>query len=437
MNITFQEAENCEATLGVELPAEEVGKEWKQVVDLFASQAKLPGFRPGKAPRSIIETRYAKQIEEELLERLTRSALQKAIAEKSLKVVSVSGFERRELGPDRSFLLEAKIVLEPAFELPDYQSISITLPEPTVTEEAFEASFERLRHPHASYPSVDDRGVETGDFAVVTYTTTLDGAPLAEAVPSAPPILQGRSSFWVEVNGESFLPAFTDQLIGMKVGETKIISVTLGSDFAIEALRDKTLVFNVTLDGIHLRELPDWSDELAAAIAPGKTLEELREMVRENLERMARENFENSKRNLVVKALTEQVTCPLPSQMLANETTAILRDVIQENQNQGVSEEEIRSHTEDLVGMARETAESRVRARFVLLRIAEKEKLRVQDQEILAYLVEMSARYNIPPKKLVKDMEKRNALPGLREDILVRKTVDFLAGKAVVQSPQA
>jgi len=437
MNVTFQEAENCEAKLGVELSTEEVEKEWKQVVNLFASQAKIPGFRPGKAPRSIIESRYAKQIQEELIDRLTRTALQGAIKDKDLKVLSVPDFSRRELGADRNFFLDATVVLEPDFQLPDYENITVTIPEPVVTDEIFEQSLDRLREPQASYPDVEGRGVEKGDFAVITYEVALDGKPLKEAVPAAPPILHGRANFWVQVDENSFLPAFTDQLIGMNVGGKKTLTVPIGADFPVEELQNKTLEFDVSLEGLHLREMPDWSDELAAAIAPGKTLAELRSMVRENLEQMAKDNFEKAKRSEVVRALTTQVTCPLPRNMLAQETTAILRDVIQENQSRGVSEDEIREQTENLVGMARESAEFRVRSRFILLRVADKEKLKVQDQEMLAYLVEMSNRYDIPPKKLVKDMEKRNAFPAVREDLLVRKAVDFLAGKAVVQTPQA
>jgi trigger factor len=295
----------------------------------------------------------------------------------------------------------------------------------------------QVREPHASYPAVEDRGAEKDDFAVITYEATIGGKPLKEEIPTAPPILQGRANFWVQINEQSFLPAFTDALTGLKPGEKKTVTVPLPADYSVVELQGKTLDFHVTLEDLHLRELPEWDDELAGQIAPGKTLEEVRTLVRENLERAAKERFEANKRSEIIRILTSQITCPLPRRMLAQETTAILRDVIQENQSRGVSEEELREHTESLVGMARESAEQRVRSRFLLLRLAEKEKLQVHDQEVISHLVEISARHNIAPKKLIKDMQKRNALSQVRDDILARKALEFLAGKAVVQSAAA
>jgi trigger factor len=433
MNVVVEELDHCEILLRVDLPTERVDAEWKKITNSFAQQARLPGFRPGKAPRSMIESRYAKEIEEELKSSLVRTALGEAVREKKLEVLSVSKVEEVELGVDRTFRFAATVVIRPAFALPDYNNLNVTVDEPKVGEEEVTSMLDRLREPHANYNPIEGRGLVMGDYAVITYESKLDGQALKEALPSSPPMLQGRSNFWVEMKTESFLPRFCEELVGLETGQSKTFTLTLPPDFPHEELAGKSLEFAVTLEAINEKVLPEWDDELAGKIAPGKSLDEVRSLVKENLQDVAQRQLEQSKRSQALNALMAQVTCHLPRQMIQQQTMQILQDIVEENQGRGVSEDELREHQDELVGSARQSAEQRVRGRFILLRIAEQEKIKVEDQEVLTAIMEMSTRFQIPVKKLVKDLQRRDAIGGIREDILARKAMDLLAGKVVVR----
>lgn len=436
MNVALEELDHCEVLLRIDLPVERVEQEWKKVTEAFARQARLPGFRPGKAPRSLIESKFSKEIEEELKDALLRTALRESIELKKLDVLSVAKVEDVQLGVDRTFRCKVTVVTRPDFSLPDYENLQLTLDEPKVREEEVEATLERLREPHASYDPIEGRGLVMGDYAVITYETKLGGVPLKEALPNCPPLLQGRANFWVEMKNESFLPGLCEQLVGLEAGQSKTFPLALPADFPVSELAGQTIEVSVTVEALNEKTLPEWNEELVEKIAPGKTLDEVRNLVRQSLQEMASRQFEQSKRSQVLDALLAQVTCTLPRNLVQQQTMQILQDVVEENQGRGVSEDELREHQDQLVGMARQSAEQRVRGRFILLRIAEKEKMKAEDQEVLTAIMEMSQRFQIPVKKLVKDLQRRNAIEGIREDILARKAMDFLASKVVVRPAQ-
>lgn len=435
MNIAVEEKPNCEVTMQVEVPAERVSNEWKKVAKDFQRAARIPGYRPGKAPQSLIDTRYAKDIREETTNKLLRETLNEAIREKKLKVLTVLKVDDLNLTPGETLRYTATLVTSPEFELPEYKNVAVEVASAPVKDEHVDTALDRLREPHASYDPIEDRGLEMGDFAVVSYSATLDGKPLAEAVPGVPPILNQRENFWIHANEESFIKGFSEALVGAKPDEDREFDLTVAEDYPIEALRGKSLHYKVSVHALNRQMLPEWNDELAARIMPEKTLAELKDAVRQNLERMEREDFERRKRALVMGKLMGAFTCELPAHLVSREMESVLRDIIEENQVRGISEDQIRSHQDEILGVARQNAAERVRSRFLLLRIAEKEKLEVTEQDLALRLTEMSMRYRIPAKKLVKDLKKRDGIEPLREQILASKALELIASQAVVSEP--
>lgn len=437
MNVVLQELPNCEVSLQVEVPAERVDSQWKKIAREFQLHAKLPGFRPGKTPAQLIENKFAKEIRSEVLDHLLKETLNEAIQEKKLRVLGVAQVEGPDLGADRVVRYTATVITEPEFDLPDYESLEIALAEPQVTEEEIDAAFDRLREPHADFSPVEGRGLAIGDYAVLSYSSSLDGTPLPEAIPGVPPLLAGRQNFWLQMQDNAFLPGFVDQLLGLLPDAEKEFPITLADDFPSESLRGKTLDFKVTLHEINAKSLPEWTEELADKIYPGKTQAELREFVAENLRDNAKQEFERAKRNAALAALRTKITCPLPARLVNQEMSSIMRDIVKENLEQGISDEELRSHENEILGAAKQGAEERVRSRFLLLRIAEKEDLKVTEQDLTMELMLLSQRYGVPVKKLVADIRKKNAFPSLQENILINKAIAFLAEKVKVVPPKA
>jgi len=377
MKIVTENQPNCLVTLRVELPADRVSKEWKKIARNFQQHARIPGYRPGKAPQSLIDTRFASDIREELTNKLLRESLNEAIKEKALNVLSVSRVEDVEIGQDQSMHYSATVVTAPEFELPDYSAISAEIPAPKVTDADIARWLDELREPHATYTPVEGRALEMGDYAVITYAGTLDGKPLAEAVPETPPQLQARRNAWLLMSEEAFLPGFPQALLGAKPDEERTITVTVPADHFVAPLQGKTISYQVTLHAINTKVVPELNDELAAKIEPGVTAEKLRENVKQRLQQLAESRFEGAKRNEAMKFLLGKVTCELPADLVQREMSGILREIVQENQVRGVSEDELRKHQDELIGAAQQSALDRVRGNFLLLRIAEKEKLSV------------------------------------------------------------
>ena len=193
MNVEVENLPNCIASLHIELPPDFVTKEWNEVAKGFRQAARIPGFRPGKAPQHVVEAKFRKQIQEELTKKLVTETTREAIREKGLKVLSISEVDGVEFTPERSMRFTATLITSPEFELPEYKGIQVKLPPSEITDQEIDRSLQTLRERHATFTDLEGRALEMNDFAVIDYGATLEGRPLLEAEPKAPKILGGGS----------------------------------------------------------------------------------------------------------------------------------------------------------------------------------------------------------------------------------------------------
>src|SRR6266705_4209267 len=236
MKIEVEAQPGSVSTLRIELPPEEVSKEWDAIANSFARLAKIPGYRPGKAPRSVIEKRFRKEIHDELTKKLVSKSYYDAIEQKQLRVVSLTNVEDVQFGEDKSMRFRATVVTAPEFELPEYKNIPVQLPETTVSEPEIDAALERLRDQSADFVDVPERGLEMGDFAVIDFEGSSDGKPISEIAPQASKNLYGGKKFWLRLASDNFLPKFCEQMIGQKPGETRTVTVDFAVDFLVKEL---------------------------------------------------------------------------------------------------------------------------------------------------------------------------------------------------------
>src|ERR1700680_1155380 len=197
MKVEVETQPDSISTLQIELPAEEVSKEWDAIANSFARFAKIPGYRPGKAPRRVIEAKFRKEIQDELTKKLVSKSYHDAIAEKQLRVVSLTNLEEVQFGEDKSMRFRATVVTAPEFELPEYKNIPVQLPSTEVTKEDVDLALERLRDQSADFVDVPERGVEMEDFVVIDFDGTVDGKPISEIAPQASKSLHGGKKFWL------------------------------------------------------------------------------------------------------------------------------------------------------------------------------------------------------------------------------------------------
>jgi trigger factor len=433
MKVEVEKQADSTSTLRIELPPEEVSKEWDAIANSFARFAKVPGYRPGKVPRKVIEAKFKKEIQDELTKKLVSKSYHDAIEQKKLRVVSLTNLEDVKFGDDKSMQFRATVVTAPEFKLPEYKNIPVQLPPTEVKPEDVDLALERLRDQAADFVDVPERGVETEDFVVIDFEGTVDGKPISEIAPQANKTLYGGKKFWLRVAPDNFLPKFSEQLVGQKPGETRLVIVDLAEDFPVKELAGKKATYTVTLGEIKQKVLAPLDDTLAAKLVPDKTLADLRHMIEHDLEHEKEHEVDRARESQIVKYLHEHIQFDLPPPLLRNETRRALGELVQRNRERGVSDEMLKEKEKELVEGAGGLAAHRLKTNFILHRIAESEKIEVTPQELRERIREEAARYNISPEKMRKELEEHNGMDGFAEQILLGKTLDFLKANVSVQ----
>ena len=438
MKILVEKQPNCTATLRVEIPADKVQNERQKVAQSLASKAKVPGFRPGKAPRAVIEKRFNKEIEAESQETLINSALDEAIKQEDLKVLDFGSVEDISNTSDGSLSFSTKLMLAPEVKLPDYKGIKVTVPSAELPDEELQSQLETLRERFADFTDIEGRAAEMGDFAVINYSSTVDGKPSAEVLGKNLGYLEGREGFWVRIDEKTFLPGFAAQLIGMKPGDQRDITLTLPDDFPVADLRNREMVFATTLGELKQSVLPELNDELAERLAPGKTLAEITEIIRTNMAQERKRRIDDMKVNQIVAHFTNQADFELPEELVASETQNQADAMVRRGIQSGVTEDQIQSQQDDIFANAKQQAVTNLRANFILQEIARAEKIAVNDNELVNHLLQLAAARKVVPKKFINDMRRSGRIPSIRSSMIIGKAIDFLVEHAdVVESAEA
>jgi trigger factor len=436
MKVEVETQPGSVSTLQIELPPEEVSKEWDAIANSFARFAKIPGYRPGKAPRAVIEKRFRKEIHDELTKKLVSRSYHDAIEQKQLRVVSLTNVEDVQFGDDKSMRFRATVVTAPEFKLPEYRNIPVRLPDTKVSEVEVDAALERLREQSADFADVPERGLQMEDFAVLDFEGAIEGRPISEIAPNASKNLHGGKKFWLHVAPENFLPRFCEQIVGMKRGETRSVQVEFPAEFPVAELAGKKADYAVTLNEIKQKVLPAIDDAFAARLVPGKTVADLRHMIEHDLEHEKEHEVERAKESQIVKFLHEHTAFDLPLPLLKSETRRALNELVHGNRARGVPDDILKGKEKELVEGAGSLAAHRLKTNFILSRIAEREKIEVSREELDARIREEAARYDISVDKMRKELQEHDGLNGLAEQLLLGKTLDFLKANVSVEKTQ-
>ncbi len=421
------------AVLRIELPPEEVRKEWDSIAANYSKYARIPGYRVGKAPRAVIESKFRREIQNELTKTLVSKSYHEAVAQQKLRVVSLTDLGDVEFGDDRSMRFRATVVTAPEFELPEYGNIPVQLADINVTDAEVESALERLRDQSADFVDVAERELKMGDYAVLDFVGAIDGMPISEIVPDASKNLHGGKKFWLHLAPGNFLPQFCEQIVGMKPADTKSVQVQFPDDFPVKDVAGKKADYAVTLNEIKNKVLPPLDDAFASKLLPEKTLADLRHTIEHNIEHEKQHEVERAKEAQVVKFLHERVSFDLPPTLLKNETRRALNELVHRNRERGVTDDLLKGKEKELIEGAGSLAAHRLKTNFILRRIAEREKIEVSEEEVDNAIREQAAHYNVPVEKMRKEFEENDRIDGLAEQILLGKTLDFLKQNVIVQ----
>ncbi|MBA4137475.1 MAG: trigger factor [Opitutus sp.] len=438
MNVQINDLNETRKMLTVTLDQSEVDAEYQTLLGEFAKQVNIPGFRPGKAPAQMVAKRFAKELKEEFKGRVVSKAYRQGLEDSKLDVISIVDVSEGEFAPGVSAEVKVTVDVRPTITLPEYHGITTEVQPTEPTDAEVDAVIEGLRSERADF-KVAERPAAKGDYVRFGYTGTLDGKPLTEVVGDKA-IYASAPQTWEEVEGtnEGLLPGMTLQLAGVKAGDKKDVTVTFPAEFAaVPALAGKQVVYAIDVQEVRERALPPL-DEAFFKANQVDSLEALKTQVKTTLAMRKEHENRSAQRRQITDALIAQSNFPVPESLIASERDGVLRQFIEENMRRGVPQEEFEKNKKELFDSASKAAVSRVKVQLMLAKIAEAEKLTVDDKDLNNWLMREAMRSGQKPDKLVKELGKdREQLRAVQQQILFDKVLDFLVSKATVKAATA
>ena len=440
VNVQLDTISDTRKNLVVTLDKSEVEAEHQAVVAEFTKLARLPGFRPGKAPAAMVIKRFAKDITEEFKQKVMAKAYREGLEQQKLDVLNIVKVEPGTIEPGISAAITLTVDVRPDFELPTYTGLPTTVASTEASDEEVDKVIEGLRSERAEF-KVAERAAQKSDYVKLSYEGTIDGKPVADLVPDKQ--IYGKvPQTWEEVEGENegVIPGLGKQLAGLKTGDKSAVTITFPAEFpAAPALAGKQATYAVEIQEIRERVLPAL-DEAFFKANQVDNLEALRNSVRSNLKLQKEYQNRGEQRRQITEELAAAVDFTVPESLVESETQSVLRQFIEENMRRGVTQEQFEKDKKELFESAKKAATKRVKLQLILAKVAEAEKIQVTEKDIDSFIYREAMRSNQKPDKLARDLAKnRDALRSVQQSIIFDKSVDFLVSKATVsdQKPQA
>lgn len=434
----IKELPNCRRALHIKVAPEIVENSRNGVASQYTSMARIPGYRPGKAPKAMVLKRFKKQIDEELQRKVVSDTVEDVIKSENLRVMVFGDVEDIEELPDGSMSYKVVVVVRPEFELPEYKGLPIKQLPAEVADEQITSALDRVRERMAEFKELPEGTVlAKGTYAVLQYKGTIEGEPISEKLGEQRlKYWDTNEQFWLEMGSryeDDFFPGLTEKLEGLTKGDSRDVVVDFPEDFQEEALRGQSAEFHMTVKEMTQRILPEVNDELAAKmLGEGKTVEDLKSQISNDLLENVKNRNQRLARTQVARGLSSQVQMELPEHQVANETRRIADNMVQENLRNGISEEILEENQGALVAAASQLAENNVKERYLLVRIADKEGLAISHDEIVEYINAIAPQYRMTGEQLHKQVHKSGAEARIEEDLLIGKALQLLVDNAVV-----
>jgi trigger factor len=429
VNVSVENLAPCKKLVRVELDATAVDAAFDAITKDFQKQAALPGFRPGKAPLAMVAKKYEIEIKDEAKRKLIGDNYRKAIDDKKLSVVGYPDIEEVQFGRGQALQFTATVETAPEFQLPDYKGLPATFETKSVTDADVDKALDMLRGQHASFNTVA-RPLSNGDIAVVNYTGTCEGKALTELAPTAKGLTE-QKNFWVETTEGSFIPGFAAQLIGAKAGDKRTVNVDFPADFVTKELQGKKGVYEVELVEVKEKVLPEVNDEFAKKYG-AENVEKLKAGVRTDLENELKYSKSKTIRGQIVRELLNKVSFDLPESAVAHETRNVVYDLVRQNTQRGIARELIEKQKDEIYSAAASNAKERVKLAFLVSRIAEQEKIQATQEDVFRRAQQLAMMYQMPFDQFIKDLQKRDGVNELYEQVLHEKVLELLEKNAII-----
>ena len=429
MEVSVTDLSPCKKQLRIEVDAETVDAKFDAVAKDFRRQAQLPGFRPGKAPLANVMRSYGDKIADEAKRALMADSYGQALKDKDLKPVIMPEIEELQFGHGKPFQYMATLEVSPSFDLPEYEGLEVEKERRSVTDDDVKKALAKLQDQRVEYKDVE-RPMAEDDFVVVNYKGTIDDKPITDTVKVARGLSE-QSNAWLHLKRNPLVPGLVEALIGGNKGDKKTVPVKFPEEFIYEELGGKEGQFEVEIVDIKEQSLPELDDTFAKSFG-AEGIDKLTEGVEADLKNELEYSEKQSIRNQCVQKLLEKVTCDLPETIVNQATRAVVHNIVQSNHNRGVSKDVIEENKDDIYSNAKSNAEVRVKANYILAQIAEKEGIKVTEQELSRQISAMAMQQKIKHQKMADQLKENGGIYEVQEEILNSKVIDLLEEKAKI-----
>jgi trigger factor len=440
VNVTVNEITATRKEVVIAVNSEEIAAQDKAVMKEFAKHAKIPGFRPGKAPEAIIRTKFAKEMAEELNRQVLASAYEYMSEASGLAILNVVAVDEHSRiitrGEPANILFTVDI--EPVFELPEYKGIEVSVDTKAVEADEIETMLNRIYMQRANFEVVE-RAAEKGDYVKLSYSGTVAGTPTAELCGKHA-IYGEQKNTWEEAGSETApgVRAIIDGIVGMKAGDTKTVTHTFADTFFADDLAGKTAEYTLEIEEVRERVLPKIDEEFLKPFGV-KTEDELRERIADDLKSQREHEQLADVREKVLEALLERVEVDVPQSLTDSYVEPVLRRMFEaEHYRKSLPEGEADLLDLDrnaMVEASKKEAEKLAKTTLILMKISEKEKLKITNEDLNREIMRMAYSMRMQPQDVVAMLKKdKGYLANMQREALTNKTLDFLAKEAKVNA---
>ena len=408
--------------IAVEIPVEEVNRETNALIQKYQKLARIPGFRRGHVPASVIRQRFAEDLKSDVVEALVPRYFRKEADRQGLIPVSQPQVTDLHLKDNEPLRFKASFEVMPEIKVDGYKELRAEKPEITVTDEEVEQSLNGVREQHATFTSVEGRPLADGDYAQVS----LDGKPKDGPTDGQDKPVH-MDEVLVEIAGKNTMPEFTENLRGASAGDERVFEVTYAQDAQEQRLAGKTFTYTVKVQSIKQKSLPELDDQFATQLGEFKTLDEVRQRIREGMEAERKHTAEHEAKDKLVAELVKRSEFEVPEALVDRQIDVRLERGLRALAAQGMKAEDIKKMDLNRLRVGqREQALQEVKASLVLDKIAEEEKIEVSDAEIDREIEALATQSKQTPEAIRARLTRDGALDRIRNRIRSEKTLDFL-----------
>ncbi|MDP8949387.1 MAG: trigger factor [Actinomycetota bacterium] len=429
MTANVTKLEDNRVRLDVEVPPEAVREGIEAKVRELGRKLRVPGFRPGKAPRRVIENHLGRDyIYYEALQERLPSWYSEAVVETDLRPIDQPEIHFDDpLDEEEGFKFSATVAVRPEATLREYRGVEVPKEGVEVNDERVDEQLEQMRGQFATLAAVEDRPVREGDFVIIDFR--------GERMTTGEPLEGGEAEdYMLEVGRGELLPDFEKELVGLKAGERKQFGVTFPVDYAEESLRGQSVLFRVHVKEIKERDLPPLDDEFAKEASEFETLEELRAAVREQIEAAEERRVEGEFRAGVLDAVAKEAAVEVPEVMVDEKVEEMLGSFERSLRAQGMEPGQYYqlagTSAEEIKGRVRPDAADTVKKELTLDAVATAENIRASEDEVMHEISHLAEDSDREPEEIAETMRKNGTYALLEEEISRAKALDFLVENA-------